>query len=60
MSKIKSGGNNPNAKLVLNLETGIFYDSTMDAAISINMKNPKYLAIMLSGRKRNKTQFIYV
>jgi group I intron endonuclease len=60
MAKIKSGANNPNAKIVLNLETGIFYESTIEAAESTTFIGFKYLRRVLSGARINKTPFIYV
>lgn len=55
----RSGGGNPNAKMVLNLETGIYYDSCRDAALAINM-NRGTLSSWLSGKYTNKSSFIYV
>lgn len=52
-------GNNPGAKLVLNLETGIFYGCTAEAAESINMKRDT-LKQQLNGRRVNHTSFVYV
>lgn len=48
-------GKNPNAKLVINIETGIFYDTIKEAAESINM-DKKQLASILK-RKENETPF---
>ena len=53
-----SGENNPNAKLVLNLETGIFYGCVKDAAETINLK-PNTLKQKLNGKRKNNTYFIY-
>lgn len=53
------GGNNPNAKLVLCTQTGIFYFCVKEAADTINMKNDT-LKQQLNGRRKNKTSFIYV
>lgn len=55
----KGGGSNPRAKLVLNLETGIFYDCAKDAAKVINI-NYDYFKSMLNGRCKNNTSLIYV
>lgn len=52
------GGKNGNAKVVLNLKTGIFYDCCKEAANTTNIKYP-YFAAMLNGQKVNKTNFIY-
>lgn len=62
LSKIRDrsrGGNNPNAKLVLNIDTGIFYSCVGDAALTINIKRDT-LKQQLNGRRFNKTSFIYV
>ncbi len=45
--------------LVLNIENGIYYDSVIDAAYTINMK-PNTLVCKLVGKNRNNTNFIYV
>jgi len=50
---------NVNKKLILNLETGIYYLGTREAAATINM-NHKYLAKRLNGIQQNNTSFIYV
>jgi hypothetical protein len=47
-----------NAKLVLNKENGIFYESAKEAAESINMKYAT-LKKKLSGRNPNNTNLIY-
>lgn len=52
-------GNNPGAKIILNLETGIFYDCVADAADTIG-KNRDTLKQQLNGRRKNYTSFIYV
>ena len=51
-------GNHPLAKLILDTETGIFYDCIRDAA---DVKNINYgtLSGFLKGRYKNKTSFIY-
>lgn len=56
--KVK-GGNNVNAKLVLNTDTGIFYDCVDDAAASLNI-NHRTLITYLSGHRKNKTSMMYV
>jgi group I intron endonuclease len=53
------GENNPNAKLVLNTETGIFYGCVKDAAFTIGMLRDT-LKQQLNGRRKNKTSFMYV
>lgn len=45
--------------LVLNLETGIFYQSSREAAFYNNI-NPRTLHGYLSGQRKNKTNFINV
>ncbi len=50
------GGDNPRAKLVLNFETGIFYDCMLHAAKSISI-SASYMYNMLSGYSKNKTSF---
>jgi group I intron endonuclease len=50
------GQNHHSAMMVINLETGIYYDSIRDAAKSIN-KNTNYLQHRLGGRLKNKTSF---
>jgi len=46
-------------KLVLDEETGVFYESAKEAANSVGMK-PKYLWRRLSGEAKNNTKFKYV
>ena len=46
-------------KLVLDLETGIYYSSMQEAAESVNL-NFKCLSAMLTGRKKNNTNLKYV
>lgn len=53
------GENNKTAKIVINLETGIFYDCTREAAESIGINN-RTLIGYLSGHRKNKTPMIYV
>ncbi len=57
-SKKIKGGNNVNAKLVINLETGIFYDCVDDAATAHNL-NHRTLITYLSGHRKNKTNLSY-
>lgn len=59
LKESKTGGNHHSAKLVMNLETGIFYETIKEAAESINIK-PTTLRAMLRGENKNKTNFIYV
>lgn len=48
---------NPFGKLVINLETGVFYDSGIQAAKAHGL-NPVGLNRKLRGERRNNTQFI--
>jgi group I intron endonuclease len=59
ISKNQKGGNNSVARLVLNLETGIYYETLIEAAISINM-NKITLGHQLRGRTKNKTNLKYI
>jgi len=54
----KTGSQSPSAKVVLNTQTGIYYESAREAAKTIGM-DKGYLAQMLAGSRRNKTPFIY-
>lgn len=47
-----------NSKIIINLETGIFYYSANEAALTIGMKVKK-LRERLCGRTKNKTSFVY-
>lgn len=46
-------------KLILNIETGIYYSGIEEAANTINI-TPKYLSKLLVGYRKNYTNFIYV
>lgn len=48
-----------NAKLTLNLETGIYYDSIRHASDSLNMNRGTLLS-MLNGNNRNRTSMMIV
>lgn len=52
------GGDNIRARIVINLETGVFYDCAREAAESSIYKQ-EHLRGMLNGNKRNKTSFRY-
>lgn len=54
-----SGAGNKNSKLVLNLETGIYYDFVGEAALSINI-NRGTLCGWLNGTYKNKSPMVYV
>lgn len=56
-SRIKSSESRK--KIILNIETGIFYIGVEDAAISMNM-NMITLRSKLNGSRKNDTQFLYV
>lgn len=57
MRKSKNvGENNSKAKLVINLENGVFYGTIKEAAESIS-KNALYLYKMLNKNNENKTSF---
>lgn len=55
----RTGFKHPLSKLVLNLETGIYYESASEAACSLNIKKST-LTKRLSGINPNKTSFRYV
>ncbi len=50
---------NPQTKLVVNLESGIFYDCTRDSSIAYGV-NYSYLIQQLNGSKKNKTSLMYI
>ena len=50
---------NSSKKLVINLETGIYYESLNDACFSLSMKKGT-LSAMLLGKNKNKTSFMYI
>ena len=54
-----SRGNGSSAKMVLNIETGIFYMCIIDA-IESEENEYKWLARKLSGKQFNNTKFIFV
>jgi hypothetical protein len=47
-----------NHKILINQETGVFYESVKEASISLNY-SITYLCNMLNNRQRNKTNLIY-
>jgi group I intron endonuclease len=59
MSEIQKGKNNSFAKIVLNIETGIFYDTAIEAAASIGWTYNRMNHYM-NGRTKTKLPFIYV
>lgn len=58
MMKKKVGGLNYAAKLVVNIESGIFYDTTKEAAESIS-KTRRTFSKYLSGLRKNTTSLRY-
>lgn len=58
ISERSKGGNNPNAKIVIDLSTGIFYECVSDAAFVLNLKRDT-LKQRLNGRRKNKTTYRY-
>lgn len=58
-NKGKFGAAHPVSKIVLDLQTGIFYDSRNEAAEAKNIKRA-YLSFQLTGRRKNKSSLIYV
>lgn len=61
LSEINMGSKHPKCKLVLDTQTGIFYDYCYDAAIALGM-NPRTLNRMLNPNNnyKNKTSMMYV
>lgn len=58
-SKNRMYGKNPNAKIILDREFGIYYESVTEAADLLKC-NKGHLAAQLRGNKKNKTKLIYV
>jgi group I intron endonuclease len=59
LSNQRSGSGNPKARLVLNLETGIYYDTALEVSIMLGI-NRETFGSWLRGKYPNKTSFIYV
>lgn len=55
----KKGKESHSSKIVLDTQSGIFYDSVWEAAKSTNFSK-SHLAAMIRGDYENKTNFIYV
>jgi hypothetical protein len=55
----RKGGLNPKAKLVLDTQTGIFYETATEASKIIGMPPNKFIK-HLNGQIKNKTNYIYV
>jgi hypothetical protein len=58
-NNLRKGYNPDAAKLVLDFENGIYYESATEAAEAIGVK-PKYLWRRLNGELKNTTKFKYV
>lgn len=54
----KKKGNHSLARVVLNTQTGIYYECVKDAAVAANVEYDT-LRARLNGRCKNKTSFIY-
>jgi hypothetical protein len=52
-------GKNPNSKKVIDINTGIIYDTIKEASMDLNI-NYSYLKQMISGLKKNKTNLKYL
>lgn len=60
LSRLRLLNNRPlNTKLVLNVESGVYFNGVREAAESVNMKR-KTLSSMLLNINKNYTNFIYV
>ncbi len=59
-SNAMKGGKNPNAKLVLNEETGVFYQSLSMAFKSQSKYKMSAFRAQISGQNKNTTNFKYV
>lgn len=57
--KRKISDNSASARIVVNIESGIFYNSAKEAAIAHGMKHNTLVGLLL-GRNRNKTNLLYV
>jgi group I intron endonuclease len=58
ISDSRRGGDNPAAKLVLDLTTGIYYNSAVESAFALGIDKKK-VTRMLNGYLKNKINFIY-
>ena len=56
--KTKENAAKANSKIILDVRTGVYYDSIKEAAFYNNMKNTT-LTAMLIGQNKNKTNLIY-
>lgn len=55
---VYDGGKNPRARLVLNLETGIYYETIREAAFAAGFGSEKTIRNQIIGRKKNNTSFV--
>lgn len=57
-----TGGDRPQSRMVLNMQTGVFYDCIQDAANTIGSTLREYMWLykQLTGYHKNKTPFILV
>jgi len=55
----KVSDNSASARIVIDLNTGIFYNSVTDLHKYYNKVSRSYLMSMINGHRRNKTSFIY-
>lgn len=58
-ASLRTGSLHPKSKLVLNTETGIFYESVTEVAKLCGIRNNN-MCKRLNGKTKNKTSFIYV
>lgn len=58
ISDSSKGGKNANAKTVIDLSTGIFYECVDEAAFVLNLKRDT-LKQKLNGRRKNNTTYVY-
>ncbi len=59
LKKAKNGKNHKLARIVLDLNTGVFFDFAKEASIAYNV-NYSTLVNMLNGTNKNSTNLIYV
>lgn len=60
LRKPKDGRTYHNSRMVINLESGVFFETLRDAFNSQNEFSYKFLSMMLNGKYRNKTKFLYL
>lgn len=59
-SKERTGSKNGFSKMVLNIETGIYYDSCSEACSAYGNANKSIFTAWLNGTARNRSQYRYV